>query len=82
MRKKRNETLSPYKIIVLDDEIGIIDSLSVVLRRNGYEVTGVTSPTDAIDLIRSENYDLLILDFLMPPINGDKVVAQIREFNA
>ena len=82
MRKRKKETLSTYRIIVLDDEIGIIDSLSVVLRRNGYEVTGVTSPTDAIELIRKENYDLLILDFLMTPINGDKVVAQIREFNS
>ena len=82
MRRKKTESQSPYEIIVLDDEVGIIDSLSVVLRRNGYEFTGVTSPTDAIEMIRNGKYDLLILDFLMSPINGDKVVAQIREFNS
>jgi len=82
MRRKKTESLSRYKIIVLDDEIGIIDSLSVVLKRNGYDVTGVTSPLDAIEMIRNEKFDLLILDFLMSPINGDKVVARIREFNA
>lgn len=81
MRRKKTEARSPYKIIVLDDEIGIIDSLSVVLTRNGYDIIGVTSPIDAIEMIRNENYDLLILDFLMQPINGDKVVARIREFN-
>ena len=81
MRRKKIETLSPYRIFVLDDEIGIIDSLSVVLKRNGYDVTGETSPTDAIEMIRNDKYDLLILDFLMQPINGDSVVAKIREFN-
>ena len=81
MRKKRTAPHSPYKIIVLDDEIGIIDSLSVVLNRNGYHVTGVTSPQDAIEMIRNEKFDLLILDFLMQPINGDKVVGKIREFD-
>lgn len=81
MRRKKTESISPYKIIVLDDEIGIIDSLSVVLTRNGYDITGVTAPLDAIEMIRVGNYDLLILDFLMQPINGDKVVAKIRAFN-
>jgi len=72
---------SKFKVLVLDDEVGIIDSLTVVLKRNGYEVEGVTSPLDAIEKIRNGNYDLLILDFMMEPINGDKVVAKIREFN-
>ena len=81
MRRKKTESISPYKVIVLDDEIVIIDSLSVVLTRNGYDITGVTAPLDAIEMIRNCNYDLLILDFLMQPINGDKVVAKIRAFN-
>ena len=82
MRRKKIDSLLPYKIIILDDEIGIIDALSFVFRRNGYEVTGVTSPIDAIEMIRTAKYDLLILDFLMSPINGDIVVSQIREFNS
>jgi len=80
MRRKRTDSLSPYKIIILDDEIGIIDALSFVFRCNGYEVTGATSPIDAIEMIRTAKYDLLILDFLMSPINGDIVVSRIREF--
>lgn len=81
MRIKKAVPLSEYKILVLDDEIGIIDSLSVVLQRNGYGFEGVTSPLEAIEKIRAENYDLLILDYMMTPINGDKVVEKIREFN-
>ena len=82
MRRIKTKPLSSYKIIVLDDETGIIDSLSVVLKRNGYDILGVTSPDQAVEMIRNEKYDLLILDFLMQPYNGDKVVAKIREFNA
>lgn len=82
MRRIKTKPLSSYKIIVLDDETGIIDSLSVVLKRNGYDVYGVTSPDLAVEMIRKGKYDLLILDFLMQPYNGDKAVAKIREFNA
>ncbi len=81
MRLKKKEISSEYKILVLDDEIGIIDSLSVVLQRNGYNFDGVTSPMLAIEKIRNEHFDLLILDYMMSPINGDKVVEQLREFN-
>ena len=81
MRKKKTDYVPEYNILALDDEIGIIDSLSVVLKRNGYGFEGVTSPEDAIERIRAGSYDMLILDYMMSPINGDKVVEKIREFN-
>lgn len=70
-----------YKIIAVDDEEGIIDSLSIFLKRSGYEFTGVTDPMEAIDKIKNEHFDLMILDFIMTPIHGDQVVEEIRKFN-
>lgn len=81
MRRRKTESVSEYNILALDDETGIIDTLSVVLKRNGYGFEGVTSPYDAIERIKKGGYDLLILDYMMQPINGDKVVEKIREFN-
>lgn len=81
MRKRINQPDSEYKILVVDDEIGIIDSLSVMLKRSGYGFAGLTDPIEAIERIKNEHFDLLILDFLMKPIHGDEVVARIREFN-
>jgi putative nucleotidyltransferase with HDIG domain len=81
MRKRKSEGVSEYNILALDDEVGIIDSLSVVLRRNGYGFEGVTSPYDAIERVRTGRFDMLILDYMMQPINGDKVVEKIREFD-
>ena len=70
-----------YKIIVVDDEQGIIDSLSIFLKRSGYDFTGVTNPLEAIERVKSEHFDMMILDFMMDPIHGDEVVEEIRKFN-
>jgi len=70
-----------YKIIAVDDEMGIVDSLSIFLKRSGYSFTGVTNPLEAIERVKNEHFDLMILDFIMSPIHGDKVVEEIRKFN-
>lgn len=82
MRKNMvTHELNGYKIIVVDDEQGIIDSLSIFLKRSGYDFTGVTNPLEAIERVKSEHFDMMILDFMMDPIHGDEVVEEIRKFN-
>ena len=82
MRKNmQNASSTGYKIIAVDDEEGIVDSLSIFLKRSGYDFTGVTDPMEAIERVRNEHFDLMILDFIMTPFHGDKVVEEIRKFN-
>ena len=82
MRKFQETTNQKnYKILAVDDEEGIIDSLSIILKRSGYHFRGVTNPVEAIELIKNEHFDLLLLDFLMAPYHGDQVVEEIRKFN-
>lgn len=69
------------KVLIVDDEIGIIDSLSIFLRRFGYDFEGVTNPLEAIEKVKNEHFDLMVLDFIMTPIHGNKVVEEIRKFN-
>ena len=76
-----NNPNSSYKILAVDDEIGIIDSLSIFLKRSGYSFTGLTDPIEAIERIKNEHFDLLLLDFIMTPLHGDQVVEEIRKFN-
>ena len=45
-----------YKIIAVDDEEGIVDSLSIFLKRSGYNFTGVTNPMEAIEKVRNEHW--------------------------
>ena len=70
-----------YRILAVDDEVGILDSLRVFLSKAGYTFVGVTNPLEAIEKVRTEHFDLMLLDFLMTPIHGDQVVEEIRKFN-
>lgn len=82
MRKNSHTAVTnEYKIIAVDDEQGILDSLKVFLTRSGYTFVGLTNPLEAIERLRNEHFDLMLLDFLMAPIHGDQVVEEIRKFN-
>lgn len=58
-----------WKILVIDDEQGVIDSLDVYLGKMGYIIEGETDPLQGIEKIRENHYDILILDYIMNPIN-------------
>lgn len=81
LQNLENNENKNYKILAVDDEEGIIDSLSIFLERSGYEFVGVTNPEEAVEMVKKEHFDLMILDFIMTPIHGDQVVEEIREFN-
>ena len=82
MRKYMQETVvSPYKIMAVDDDNGILDSLKVVLKRSGYDLICYSNPLDAIDRLKKEHFDLLLLDFIMDELHGDQVVSEIRDFD-
>ena len=82
MRKNQVTSKSAdFKIIAVDDEQGILDSLSIFMKRSGYDFVGITDPIEAINRVKTEHFDLMVLDFIMDPIHGDKVVEEIRKFN-
>ena len=72
MRKSKNNQMKGYRIIVVDDEQGIIDTLKVLLGRVGYVCVGTTDPVEAIGKALNEQFDLMILDYLMQPLHGMK----------
>ena len=70
-----------YKIIAVDDETGVLDSLNVFLTKSGYSFVGISDPIEAIERVKQEHFDLMLLDFIMTPVHGDQVVEEIRKFN-
>lgn len=83
MRKNRQiEVSEEYRIMVIDDEEGILDSIQALLTRNGYWCKGFTNPLDGLEEISANHYDLLVLDYFMEPIHGEAVVEQIRKTNS
>lgn len=82
MRKYKQQPIQcDYKIMAVDDDIGILDSLKVILGRNGLRLDTFQDPIEAIERLKLEHYDLLLLDFLMDKMNGSQVVSNIRRFD-
>jgi DNA-binding response OmpR family regulator len=69
------------RILVVDDEQDLIDYLSLLLSREGYEVAGVTDPAKVVETLKATEYHLVILDMMMPKMSGTEVFEQIRKFD-
>ena len=69
------------KMLVLDDDLTIALTIQSYFSVTGYEVDVENNPLAAIERVRKTHYDILLLDFLMTPICGDKVIEIIREFD-
>lgn len=81
MRKKRNREKNDIRMMVLDDDSILAASFENYFSRRGYAVTAETDPYKAIEVLRSEKHDILLLDYLMRPVCGDEVIESIREFD-
>ena len=67
-------------ILVVDDELGILDSVKRTLEREGLRVTTTDSGEVALDLLRRDDpIDVILADIMMPKMNGYKVCAKVRE---
>lgn len=66
------------KILVVDDEPNIIELAKLYLEREGYEVEGAANGHDALSRQRAGNPDLIVLDLMLPDIDGYEVCRQIR----
>lgn len=67
------------KILLVDDEHSILSVLCTVLRSEDYDVTSAADGQQAIELIRNENFDLVISDIRMAPINGMDILKIIHQ---
>ena len=69
------------KILIIDDDVNMMDILSVVLEKYGHTLYSYTDPVAAIEELKKNNYDILIINYLLSPVNGDRIVELVREFN-
>src|SRR6266567_5911496 len=69
------------KILWVDDEIESLQSQILFLEKKGYEVTAMTNGFDAIDFIKENPVDVVLIDETMPGITGLETLAKIKELN-
>ncbi|MDD5667291.1 MAG: response regulator [Actinomycetota bacterium] len=67
------------KILLADDDPDVVDVVSIILEDEGYEVVMARDGAEALEKIRSEDPDLVILDLLMPRVDGFAVFNTLRE---
>lgn len=70
-----------YRILVADDEPEIRDVLRLYLEKDGYEVAEAADGIEAMKILKNEEIDLVILDIMMPGLDGYRVLRNIREDN-
>ncbi|MCT8970528.1 response regulator transcription factor [Microbaculum marinisediminis] len=68
----------PRHVLIVEDEENIVESLSFLLEREGFEVTSVLDGAQALDRIEEGHPDLLILDVMLPGIDGFEILRTIR----
>jgi len=68
-----------YSILVVDDEINVCEFLKDFLSYEGYKVSISTSPKTALDLVLTQSFDLILLDIIMPEMNGLDFLARIKK---
>jgi CheY-like chemotaxis protein len=70
--------LPPRRILVVDDEILVCDSIKRILKFCGYEVEMATNGEAALTLLDKSKFDLILIDYLMPVMKGDELAALIK----
>lgn len=74
----KNHDNSTNKILVVDDEIALVELFQIIFNDAGYRVRGAFNGRQALQMIREEMPDFILLDVMMPGVDGIEVCRQIR----
>ena len=70
--------VAPARVLIVDDERSMRELLSIVLRRDGYEVLTAEDGAAAVDLLKKQRFDILITDIRMPQMNGVDLLREAK----
>ena len=71
--------MEQLKILVVDDDREIVDSIGIFLKAEGYAVEKAYNGLEALDILMSRTVHLLLLDIMMPEMDGIKTLLKVRE---
>ena len=70
------------KILIVDDDRDICEYMKTMLEATGYEVATLSDPTAVVDRIREEEFHVLIIDLMMPKMDGIELINRIRKVDS
>jgi DNA-binding response OmpR family regulator len=68
-----------HRILVVDDDVLVVEALRELLASSGYEVRVATRGQEALEILNTERFDLLILDVVMPKMTGFDLCKEVRQ---
>ena len=72
--------MASERILIVDDEEGMRRLLGRILTREGYDTTTAANGADALRLVASERFDLVVTDIKMPEMDGLQLLQEIRQY--
>lgn len=76
-----NNPPKKLRVLVVDDQPMVLKFIAIDLKLHGYDVIAVSSGEEALELVKSANPDIMLLDIIMPGIDGFEVLRQLRSFS-
>jgi DNA-binding response OmpR family regulator len=77
-RQQSDESAAP-KILVVDDNKGVLEFLLLLLSKHGLSVVGAASGSECLEIVKSQQVDLIILDVMMPVMDGLQVCQELKK---
>ena len=71
-----------YNILVCDDDRDIVEAVSIYLETSGYNVIKAYNGIEAVEAVRSEDIHLIVIDIMMPEMDGIRAIRMIREISS
>ena len=69
----------PAKVLLIDDEKDFLDIMAERMGARGMDISTTTSAENALEMIQTESYDVVIMDFLMPEMDGFRALKLFKE---
>ena len=69
------------KVLMVDDEVVFCENMAKLLNTRGYQVKAVNEGEEAIRILKSEVYDVVVLDLKMPGMNGIDIMRKLKELD-
>lgn len=78
MHNRNSDTNKPLRVLLVEDEPQIMKMMKLNLTLEGYEVVACEDGKDAIQIVQNQNFNLIILDIMLPEVSGFQICEQIR----
>ncbi len=67
------------KILIVEDDVSIHNVIEELLKKENYIIFNAYSGTEALMMLEKENYDLILLDLMLPGANGEEIIEEVKE---